>query len=199
MALVLTTKEEVKIWVEDAAGTSVFDSLLDAIILAVSQRIELAANRKLFSATYVELHDGGGQKLFVRNPPITSITSIIYAPDMDFANGVTLGASEYLLDPSDKQNAIYSTFGNFLYGCESLKVTYVGGFVPADSQSPVSNIPAALKTAATLQAVYLFKNRKTIGFDNVQVGEGILSKITNRWLLPEVQDVARALRVRNIY
>jgi hypothetical protein len=199
MANVLTTKEEVKIWCEDTAGTSVFDALLDAIILAVSQRIEIAANRSLFSATYVELHDGGSRKIFPKNPPITSITSIVYAPDMDFVNGVTLGASEYLLDPSDKKNAVYSTFGPFLSGCEALKLTYIGGYISADSVSPVTNIPSFVKSAATIQAVYLFKNRKTIGFDNVQVGEGVLSKVTNRWLLPEVQDAARALRARNIY
>jgi len=197
MANVLTTKEEVKIWLEDTAGTSSFDALLDAIILAVSQRIELAANRKLFSASYIELHDGGSQKIFVRNPPITSITSIVYAPYMDFAHGVTLGATEYLLDPSDRKNAIYTTFGTFLPGSEALKVTYVGGFVSADSES--STVPAFVKAAATTQVIYVFKNRKTIGFDNVQVGEGVLSKITNKWLLPEVQDAVRALRIRNIY
>jgi len=197
MANVLTTKEEVKIWCEDTAGTSVFDALLDAIILAVSQRIELAANRKLFNTAYVELHDGGGNKIFVKGPPITTVLSIVYAPDMDFANGVTLGTSEYLIDPSDKKNAIYSTFGHFLPGIEALKVSYTGGFNPADTVN--STVPAVVKAAATQQTVYLFKNRKTIGFDNIQVGEGVLSKVTNRWLLPEVQDVARALRIRNIY
>lgn len=197
MGNVLTTREEVKIWCEDTAGTSVFDALLDAIIRAVSQRIEIAANRKLFSASYVELHDGGSNKLFVKNPPITSITSIVYAPDMDFANGVTLGATEYLLDPSDKRNAIYSTFGAFLPGCEALKVTYLGGFIGADLTT--STVPDYLKAAATLQAVYVFKNRKTIGFDNVQVGEGVLTKITNKWLLPEVLDAAKSARVWNVY
>jgi hypothetical protein len=198
MANVLTTKEEVKIWLEDTAGTNVFDALLDAIILAVSQKIELAVNRNLFSATYVELHNGGSTKIFVQAPPITSITSIVYAPDFDFANGVTLGASEYVLDPSDKHNCIYSTFGQFLSGEDALKITYVGGYIPADLPS-TTNVPASLKNAATLQAVYLFKNRKTIGFDNVQVGEGVLSKVSNRWLLPEVLDLVRAMRARNIY
>lgn len=199
MANVLTTLEDVKLVLEDISGTSSFDSLINSIILAVSQRIELATNRRLFSTTYVELHDGGGQKIFVKNPPITSITSIVYAPDMDFVNGVTLGATEYLLDPSDKKNAVYSTFGAFLSGCEALKVTYIGGFVPADSTNPVSNIPPALKTAATLQTVYMWKNRKTVGLDNIQVGEGVLSKVTNRWLLPEVLDIVKALRIRNTY
>lgn len=197
MAQVLCTKEDVKLFLEDVAGTSSFDSLIDAIILTVSQRIELAANRKLFSASYVELHDGGSAKLFVQNPPITSITSIVYAPDMDFANGVTLGVSEYVLDPSGKKNSIYSTFGRFLSGCEALRVTYIGGYIPADTTG--TNIPPTLKQACINQTIYMFKNRKTVGLDSIQVGEGVISKITKDWLLPEVQDVARALRIRNVY
>lgn len=197
MASIFATKEDVKIYCEDVVGTSSFDSLLDAILLAVSQRIEMVANRKLFSTTYTELHDGGSQKLFVKNPPITSITSLTYAPDFDFSNGVVLGTSEYLLDPSDKKNSIYSTFGAFLPGCEALKVVYVGGYIGADVTG--TNVPAALKQAAINQTIYMFKNRKTVGLDNVQIGEGVLSKITTHWILPEVQDLARALRVRNIF
>lgn len=197
MANILTTKEDVKIWLDDMQGTNSFDALLDAIILAVSQRIEIVANRKLFSNTYVELHDGGCQKIWVKNPPITEITSIVYAPEMDFTNGVLLGTTEYLLDPSDKANTIYSTFGSFLSGAEALKVTYIGGYLPADDED--CNIPEYLRTAATQQVVYMFKNRKTVGFDNVQAGEGVLNKVTNRWLLPEVQDAARQARLRNIY
>jgi len=197
MANVLTTKEEVKKWLEDTQGTSQFDALLDEIVLAVSQRIELASNRKLFSAEYTELHDGGCSRIYVRNPPITEIDSIVYAPDYDFANGVTLGTAEYILDPSDRKTAIYSMFGTFLSGMEALKIVYTGGYIPADDSN--TNVPPAVKAAATIQAVYLFKNRKTIGFDNVTVGEGILNKVSNRWLLPEVQDVVKALRVKNIY
>lgn len=197
MANVLTTKEEVKKYLEDTAGTSSFDALLDAIILGVSQKFEFAANRPLFSQTRVELKSGGTSKLYISAPPITSITSIIYSPDYDFANGETLPATEYVLDPSDKKNCIYTKFGVFPGGMDSLKVTYVGGYVAADTAN--SNIPEMVKQAATLQAVYLFKNRKTIGFDNVNIGDGILSKVSNRWLLPESLDVIRAIRIQNIY
>jgi len=197
MSNVLTTKEEVKKYLEDTAGISSFDALLDALILGVSQKFEFAANRPLFSATRVELHGGGTSRLFVKAPPITSITSIVYAEDYDFANGTTLAAAEYVLDPSDKKEAIYSTYGVFVGGLESLKVTYVGGYIGADVAN--SNIPEMVKQAATLQVVYLFKNRKTIGFDNVNVGDGVLTKITNRWFLPDVLDVVRAIRLKNIY
>lgn len=198
MPQVLTTKEQVKIWLEDTVGTSSFDALLDEIVLAVSQRIELAANRKLFNTEYVELHDGGTPRIYVKNPPITKITKIVYAYNYDFANGFTLGTSEYVLDPTDHKNCIYSTFGAFLSGPDSLKVTYEGGYISADEVD--TNIPPALRAAAALQAVYLFKNRKTIGFDNVEVGTGgIVHKITSNWLLPEVMDMVKQLRVRNIY
>lgn len=197
MANVLTTKEEVKKYLEDTAGTNSFDALLDAIILGVSQKFEYAANRPLFSQTRVELKNGGCSRIYVNAPPITSITSIIYAADHDFDNGVTLAASEYILDPSDKKNCIYSKYGVFMGGEEALKVTYVGGFVSADALN--SNVPDAIKQAATLQSVYLFKNRSTIGFDNTNIGTGVLSKITNRWLLPDVIDTIRNIRISNIY
>jgi len=197
MANILTTKEEVKKYLEDTAGTSSFDALLDAIILGVSQKFELAANRPLFTQTRVELHHGGQSRIYVASPPITAITSIIYATNYDFANGVTLDATEYVLDPSDRKNVIYSTFGVFIGGIDSLKVTYVGGYVGADVST--TNIPESVKQAAALQCVYLFKNRKTIGFDNTTMGDGVLTKVTNRWLLPDVLDVIRAIRINNIY
>lgn len=199
MANVLTTKEEVKKYLEDTAGTSVFDALLDAIILGVSQKFELAANRQLFAGTRTELKDGGSSRIFVNAPPIISVTSIIYGVNYQFAGvgATTLLSSEYLIDPSSKKNAIYCTFGAFYGGHETLKVTYVGGYTPADTVG--SNIPESVKQAATLQVVYLFKNRKTIGLDNVTMGDGTLTKITNRWFLPDVLDVIRAIRVHNIH
>ena len=199
MPNVLTTKEEVKLALEDIAGTNTFDALLDALILAVSQRFELAANRKLFTATRTEIHSGGQPRIYVKNPPITAITSITYASDYDFANGTVLAASEYVLDPSDNKNVIYSTFGRFIGGHEDLKVVYVGGYVSADSVSPATNIPDWIRHAATQQVVYMFKNRKNLGLDNVNIGDGILVKVTQRWFLPEVQDVIKQLRIRNIY
>lgn len=197
MSNILTTKEEVKKYLEDTAGTNQFDALLDSLILGVSQRFESASNRKLFSGSKVELHDGGCARLYVQGAPITAITSIIYGDGYDFTNGTVLTAAEYALDPSDKKNAIYSTFGVFPGGQDALKVTYVGGYVGADLNT--STVPEIIKMAATQQVIYLWKNRKTIGFDNVLIGEGVMSKVSNRWLLPEVQDVIKALRYRNIH
>ncbi len=207
MANVLTTKTDVKIWLEDTAATSSFDALLDAIILAVSQRIEKATNRKLFRATYVELVDGGAARFFVRNPPIVSITSIIYIPTFDITNGVTLGTSEYTIDPSDRKNSVYSTFGKFLDGDQSHQVTYIGGYISADSvpdedaDPPVlaSNIPDDLRSAATQQVVYTFKQRKSVGLDNIQMPDGVIHKTTQHALIAEVMDVVKQYRVRNIY
>lgn len=197
MSNILTTKDEVKLYLEDTAGTSSFDALLDAIILGVSQKFELAANRKLFSATRTELHDGGKARIYVKNPPITSITSITYGESYDFVNGQLLGAAEYVLDPGDNKNVIYSTYGVFPGHCEDLKVVYVGGYIGADEVA--TNIPEYVKQAATQQVIYLFKNRKNVGLDNVNIGDGILQKVNNSWFLPEVQDVIRKLRIRNIY
>jgi hypothetical protein len=199
MPNVLTTKEEVKLYLEDTAGTNTFDGLLDALILAVSQRFELAANRKLFLATRTEIHKGGTPRIYVKNPPITSITSITYAANYDFANGTVLAASEYVLDPSDDKNAIYSTFGSFIGYEDCLKVVYIGGYVSADSTTPASNIPDWIRSAATQQVIYMFKNRKNLGFENVNLGDGIIQRTTNRWFLPEVQDVIKRLRIANIH
>jgi hypothetical protein len=197
MANILTTKEAVKTLLEDIAGTNSFDGLLDELILGVSQRFEAAANRKLFKSTFVEIHNGGTPRILVKNPPIVSVTSIVYAPYYDFAtNGTTLSTSEYVVDPSDYKNKIYSTFGVFIGGDEMLKVTYVGGFVPADDSG--CNIPDFIQQAATQQVVYLFKNRKTIGLDNVTLSNGTIHKISNKWLLPDVLDVITKIRYRNI-
>lgn len=197
MANILTTRDEVKLYLEDTAGTSSFDALLDAIILAVSQKFELAANRKLFTASRTELHSGGKPRIYVKCPPITTITSITYASNYDFATGTVLGAAEYVLDPSDNKNVIYSTYGVFPGYTDDLKVIYVGGYIGADLTT--TNIPDYVKHAATQQVLYLFKNRKNVGLDNISIGDGVIQKVNNSWFLPEVQDVIRKLRIRNVY
>lgn len=196
MANILTTVDLVKEMLEDTAGTSSFDALLGDLILGVSQKFETALNRKLFEAEYTEIHSGGSPRIHVKNPPITEIASITYAPYYDFANGTVLATTEYTVDPTSYANKIYSTFGCFIGGEDMLKVVYTGGYLPADDED--CNIPEIVKQAATMQVVYMFKNRKTFGLDHVKFGDGIIQKVNNKWLLPEVQEVLTQMRYRNI-
>lgn len=102
-----------------------------------------------------------------------------------------------MLDPSDNKNVIYSTYGVFPGYTDDLKVIYVGGYIGADLTT--TNIPDYVKHAATQQVLYLFKNRKNVGLDNISIGDGVIQKVNNSWFLPEVQDVIRKLRIRNVY
>lgn len=206
---ILATKDDVKLLLEDMTSTE-FDALLDSLLVGVSRKLELACNRSLFRKTYVELHDGGKSVIYVTAPPIAEITSIIYANNMDFANGTVLGTSEYILDPMNRKNCIYSTWGMFLGGIfvgrNTLKITYVGGFDPADfsaSDYPMdyvqSLIPEEVRSAVASQVAYMFKNRKTLGLNDLIYPHGVAKKVTTQWFLPEIQDVISSLRIKNTW
>lgn len=101
------------------------DASITARLESATAIIESYCNRIFASETVTgEIHDGGSKSVFLRRPPITSITTVV-------ENAVTLAATDY---------AIYAQEGRLLrlsggwphswyWKPRNVVVTYVGGYV----------------------------------------------------------------------
>jgi hypothetical protein len=159
-----------------------FDTDLAVRITDVSHRIQNALDIDLESQTYVEYHCGGGKWIYVRNPPITSVTSIVFSSTFDFANGETIDTVDYLVTNNgwDISHVVFWPGGS-----DNLQVTYISGFVDAASVDP------PLKQAAAKQVAFEFQHRKTEGLQSVELADGNISKDENNQFLKSVMQTMR--------
>src|SRR5579875_3868416 len=97
----LTTLANVKSYLSPPLTTTADDALLSRLITAASQFIESWLNRTIASAAYTDTRNGtGGTRLFLRNRPVTAVSSLTI-------DGVAIAASDppplaagYLFDHS---------------------------------------------------------------------------------------------------
>ena len=188
----LTTLEEVKCLLGEQ--TNDFDADLDSRIITISGRANGLASRNFEQNTYVEIHNGGETKIYVDNPPIVSISEIVWDDFGDFANGFVIPTVDYFI-VNRGWDIAYSS-GPFPGGDSALRVTYIGGFLDADDAS--STLPAELTGAIAEQVVYEFRRRKDTGLTEVSMPDGSINKITEREFLPRVRDVLLHTRIRKI-
>ena len=181
----LTTLAEVKEYLR-TAGTPIgsdFDSLIEnSLIPAVSQLIEKHCSRSFGEATFTEYHDGGGDFIHVKNPPIISVTSIYQDEDWEWSSSYLVSSSSYI----NFLVNIGSKSGKWPYAIRSIKVTYIGGYVYTASAGHVV-LPDDIKYAATLQVAYSFKRRKDIGLQTISFPDGSIQKFDTGPLLAEVK------------
>lgn len=190
----LTTLETVKTVHGDAELGVGYDEDLDLRILSVSARASSFCSRNFERGTYTEIHDGGEAKLYVDNPPIVSISSIVWDDFGDFTNGFTIPTVDYFI--VNRGWDIASTSGPFPGGDSGLRVIYIGGFLSASEASNL--IPADLSYAIAEQVVYEFRRRKDTGLTDVTMPDGAITKVAEREFLPRVRDVLQHFKVHKI-
>ena len=190
----LTTLADVKTLIVDSNLGSTFDSELDLRILSVTRRASSFCGRNFEQASYTEIHNGGEQKLYVDNPPIASVTSIVWDDFGDFANGFTIPAADYFI--VSRSWAIAHTSGPYPGGDDGLQLEYVGGYLSASDAS--TTIPRDLSFAIAQQVAYEFRRRKDTGLTDVSMPDGSITKVAERMFLPLVQDVLKTYRVPKI-
>jgi hypothetical protein len=118
---------------------SVPDAEISRLISEASDVIQTYTNRQFGAATFTEtLNSGVSGSIFIRNPPITSITSItIGYPNnpvvldptsyrFDARTGEIRGVRSNMMFPWDF--ALFGLFDSFGYGWQSVQIVYQGAF-----------------------------------------------------------------------
>ncbi len=110
---------------------------INALIDVASEALEVECNRIFAPITYAEeTHSGSGQNsIFVFNPPIRTLTSVVYVGDTEnttilatnFSFDTNIGEIRWKVSPQITQATL--TFGKiFTEGFKNILINYAGGF-----------------------------------------------------------------------
>lgn len=184
----LTTLEAVKSLVEET-GSSFDTDILDRIA-TVSYRVQQVYDVDLEAQTHTEIHSGGGKRIYPRNVPVTSVTTIKQSSSLIFADGDLVPAVDYKIVNQGWDIAHYARWDR---GRDNIELVYVAGYIDALSVSPVTDVPLWLQKAVATQVAFEFNNRKSIGMSTVDYPDGTVTK-ENRPFLREVEISLNTLR-----
>lgn len=185
----LTTLDEVKCLLDDL--DTGFDAEIALRISAISARAATFCNRSFEQKSYVEIHCGGTHRLYIDNPPVISVTSIIWDDFLDFSNGYTFPSNEY--KAVNRGNEIAYITGDWPGHEDSLQVTYVGGYLPPTD--PTSLLPKDLQHAVAQQVVYELRHRKDFGLRDVDFPSGRIEKVTDQNFILPVRQALQPYRI----
>ena len=154
----LTTLANVKAYLSPPLVTTADDALLSRLVTAASQFIQSWLNRSIASASYSETRNGaGGTRLFLRNRPVTAISSLTI-------DGVAIAPSApaptgdgYLFDES----SLYLIGHCFTRGAQNVSVHYTAGFAAT---------PPEIEQACIALVALRYKERDRIGQGSKNVG-----------------------------
>ena len=187
--LLLCTVEDVEMLVEKIPTNDV--PLIEWLIEMFSTRAEALTHRKFKKSTVAsptvetfgpKHHDQYHYR--VEKYPIDSITSILQAPDGDFAtNPETLESTAYTFNADT--GLIKMRWNSFMKGENTVQITYAGGLA-----REVGAVPQDIRWAAARQVSYWYQRRKTPGVSEIQISRGgRQSFVQPIELLPEVEAV----------
>ena len=146
--MALTTTANVKAYLGITVTT--YDTLIDRLVLAAQNQVEMFTNRKWDTATFTEYHDGNNQDTIVlKNTPIQSITSIGLRKDNDewttiAATGYDFDAGTGVVQLLNSSRVLWELgydpqhWRGFGKGLKSVQAVYVAGY---------DTIPAGLEQA----------------------------------------------------
>ena len=135
------------------------DDLIDRMVAAARQSVELFTNRSLINTTFTLKLDGFPQEIRTPRSPLSSVTSITYL-DTDDASQ-TLAGTVYGADTDTEPGRIYLKTDQVWPDTSDLHnsgtVTFVAGY-----GSATSSIPAGLRSAVALLAAHYYDFREPV-------------------------------------
>jgi hypothetical protein len=162
----LTTKAKCKLQLGIATTDTTSDDILDDIVTGISSQIETFCNRNFTRATYTQYIDTleTDQKLFVKNAPIVSITSLKY-------RGGTFGVPVWYDFIADyyyvsKEMGRIAFAGKLPKAEDYVQCIYVGGYLidfANETDITKHTLPADLSGIATDMACEAYNLRKSGG------------------------------------
>lgn len=153
--------------------TSGFDTLLERMIMSITDELESRANRKFATATYTNevytIHNHGTDMLSLNNTPVTTLTSVQYrAGTPATPTWTSFTANEFEL-VSDGKSGLVRIYGGVPYGTNAIRATYVAGY-KIDFENPTDTtkhtLPFDLTDLAERLVTKRFKKREHEGKTN---------------------------------
>jgi len=125
------------------------DPLLQRIANAVEDLLDELTNRTFATGTRTEYYstDDYVDTIFLKNRPVSSITTVHDDPDWDYGDGELVSSSNYTFD-ADEGVLYYD--GYFFRGRRNVKVVYVAGY-------SASTFPSSMKEILVRQAAVWYK------------------------------------------
>ena len=159
-------------------SVSTYDDWLEKQINIYSQRIENYLGRKIYTRTITnEKYAGNGRtKLYLKNYPVASVTSVTQQDDV-------IASGDYDLVSSDYSAYLYNEYGWWANGItkgitkaivdtyKDIEITYVTGYVLPPAGSGVT-LPADIEEACIQSVVYQYgqinNKGKTVKSESLQ-------------------------------
>jgi uncharacterized phiE125 gp8 family phage protein len=195
MSADLTTKSKVKAYLGISGITH--DTLLDELIKNATASIERFCNRSFTEASYTEYFDtvGGNSKIFLRNYPVASLTSVKYRSGTWGAiTWESLNVNDYILNDNGKVAFSFP----FPDAEKYLQIVYTGGYkIDFTDELDISahTLPFDLTQVATEIVAQSFNLRTSVGISNESTeGQSITYKDSD----VTKQYQSRLLAFRNI-
>ena len=159
----LTTLANVKAYLSPPLTATADDALLARLITASSQFIQSWLNRIIAVASYSDTRSGsGGMRLFLRNRPVLSVTSVTIDGAAIPASGPTPNAAGYLFDDS----SVYLIGYWFTKGVQNVIVQYSAGYAAT---------PPEIEQACIALTALRYKERDRIGQASKSVAGEVIS------------------------
>lgn len=159
---------------------------ISMLIGGFSQMLETRTNRKLEYKAYTEYASPAPCTRFVQllgfGKDTGTITYVREDLDGVFGNDTLIDASDYNFDPETGLLARRYTY--WLPGFRSVKVSYTGGLIAADEETP-----ADLKMACVMQVAFWYQRRNELGLTQRTMQGGSVSIQGSSKILPEVEDI----------
>lgn len=145
-------------------GTTVDDDKVDRLIAAATGRAQNYTNRQFITGTYTTTMENfplDGSPIWLRWPPLVSVTSITYT---DIAGDTqTWASSNYVVDTSGEPGKVALADGASYPsvqtnpGVDAVTIIYVAGY-GATEAAAVTATPAAIKNAVLMEVTELYEH-----------------------------------------
>lgn len=172
--------------------SSTHDAVLTTMVSAVSKRLEHFLDRKFLHESRTEYYNVRPRqnRLFLREYPVTAVTSVHLATDWEYGTATAIDSSDYhCTGDSGTLHFNHDLITNYLssnyaYAPDAVKVVYSGGF-SATTSALITAYPD-IAMAADIQTVAMYRRRDTPQGNNIRVGGGSISYEKPLALVPDV-------------